>query len=204
MKRLDEELAAAVRALHAGAAVVYPTETVYGLGVDARSALAVEHLLDLKGREAAKGMSVLVADLRAAGGLLAGAPPGAAQALAAAFWPGALTIVLPAARHVSAALLGPSGGIGLRCTSDPVAVLLLAAFGAPITSTSANPSGRAAATTIEEARAYFAERVAAYVDGGPRAAVGVSTVVEFYEDRAYLRRAGIIGLDALRAVTEIE
>lgn len=198
------DVAFAVRALRAGGVVVYPTETVYGLGVDACSARAVDSLLALKGRDAAKGISVLVADLSKARALLATEPPDEACALAAAFWPGALTIVLPAAPDVVAALRGPGGGVGLRCSSDPIARELLAEFGAPITSTSANPSGSSPAVSVEQAQSYFGARVAAYVDGGTRCDTSVSTVVEFSQGRAYLRRAGIIDIDALRAVTEIE
>jgi tRNA threonylcarbamoyl adenosine modification protein (Sua5/YciO/YrdC/YwlC family) len=194
----------AVAALRAGKAVVYPTETVYGLGVDARSDRAIRLLLELKGREAAKGVSVLVASLAAARSLLADEPPAAANALAAAFWPGAVTLVLAAGPHVPKPLLGARGGVGLRCSSDPVARALLASFAAPITSTSANPSGSTPARTVAEARAYFRDRVAAYVDDGPRTSVAVSTVVEFFEGRAYLKRAGLVGIDALRAVTDIE
>ena len=198
------ELSAAVRALHAGDVVVYPTETVYGLGADARSARAIEALLTLKGRGATKGISVLVADLDSARALLATEPPAEARALAAAFWPGALTIVLPAAAGVVPALCGPGGGVGLRCSSDPVARELLATFGDPITSTSANPSGAAPAVSVDQAKSYFGGRVAVYVDGGTRDGTSISTVVEFSQGRAYLKRAGIIDIDALRAVTEID
>jgi tRNA threonylcarbamoyl adenosine modification protein (Sua5/YciO/YrdC/YwlC family) len=197
------ELDRAVEAIRTGGIVVYPTETVYGLGVDAGSPSALAHLLALKGRDARKGMSVLVSELAAARSLLAGEPGAAAHALARAFWPGPLTLVLPAAPAVDRTLVGPGGGVGLRCSTDPVARALLERSGVPLTSTSANPSGREPAHTIEEAREYFGAHVDAYVDGGARRDARVSTVVEFFEGRAYLRRAGAIALDALSAVTDV-
>jgi L-threonylcarbamoyladenylate synthase len=111
---------------------------------------------------------------------------------------------LAAARSLPPLLRGPSGGVALRCTPDPLARALLERFGRPLTATSANPAGAPPATSVEQARAYFGGRVAAYVDGGARASAGASTVVEFSGARAYLRRTGTIELDALRAVTEIE
>jgi len=197
----DLERAAAV--LSAGGVVVYPTETVYGLGADAGSTTALARLLELKGRDAAKGIAVLVATIDEAAALVAAEIPQGARTLATAFWPGPLTIVVPASPAVAPAIVGVSGGVGLRCTSDPVAGALLARFGRPLTSTSANPSGRRAAVTVGEARAYFGARVDAYVDGGSRADRAPSSVVEFLGERAYLRRAGAIDLAALRSVVDV-
>ena len=103
------EIAAAVRVLAAGAVVAYPTETVYGLAVDARDAAAVEHLVALKGRDEGRGISLLVESLAMGRPLLAGPPPAGACALAERFWPGPLTIVLAASASVADALRGPSG-----------------------------------------------------------------------------------------------
>jgi L-threonylcarbamoyladenylate synthase len=195
------DTSSAVRALRAGGLVVYPTETVYGLGVDASSSSALGRLVELKGRDAAKGISVLVVDLETAAGLLRNRTvPDDALALAEACWPGPLTIVLPAAESLPRALVGPSGGIGLRCSADPVAAKLLREFAGPITSTSANPSGLPPATGVDAARAYFGERVACYVDAGPRRATAASTVVEFFERRVILRRVGGVPVQKLAAL----
>jgi hypothetical protein len=94
--RTDAELDRAVDAIRSGGIVVYPTETVYGLGADARSRHALERLFALKGRDAGIGVSVLVGDLAAARDLIGDEPPAEAHALARAFWPGPLTLVLPA------------------------------------------------------------------------------------------------------------
>ena len=111
-------LDAAVTALLAGDLVAYPTETVYGLGAHALSASALERLLHLKGRSGDKGMSVLVSDMVACRDLVAGEIPEPARRAAERFWPGPLTIVLPAAGCVPERLCGATGGVGLRCSSD--------------------------------------------------------------------------------------
>lgn len=201
MSRASADLAAAVAALRAGGLVVYPTETVYGLGAAALVPEALSALLRLKGRDAAKGMSVLVEDFAAAGPLIdAAATPQAASALARALWPGPLTIVVPAAAGAPGALRGPAGGIGLRCSADPLARALVREFGGPVTATSANPSGAPAATDVATARGYFGENVAVYLDGGRREPQSVSTVVEFFERRVILRRAGDVPADAVAAL----
>ena len=201
---MDAAIANAVRALEAGLVVVYPTETVYGLGTRADSSEAIDRLFRLKGRPEGKGVSLLVDDLAGAGSLIDGPAPAPAIALAEAFWPGPLTIVLPAAAGVDRRLLGEGGGIGLRCSSDPLARALCAACSAPITSTSANPSGTPPATEIETARGYFGDEPGAYVDGGARSGGAVSTVVEFSRGRAILRRAGAVDWSALDSITPVD
>lgn len=183
---------------------MYPTETVYGLGAAALDPAALERLLALKGRPEGRGLSVLVLDLASASELLAAPAPAEARALAAAFWPGPLTLVLPAAGTVPAALIGETGGIGLRCTTDPVAGALAKAFAAPITATSANPTGGAPAVDTTSARAYFGERVACYLDGGVRAGAEVSSVVEFSKGHAILRRVGAIATTRLASVIPLQ
>lgn len=196
----DPCLPQAVAALRAQRVVVYPTETVYGMGVDAMSPAALAELVSLKGRDAEKGLSVLVADLESAGSLLAAAPPAGARALARVLWPGPLTLVLPAASSLPEALVGATGGVGLRCTTDPLASALVREFAGPITATSANPSGLPPATDVAMARGYFGEEVACYLDGGERAGTAVSTVVEFLEGHAILRRAGAIEARRLASI----
>jgi L-threonylcarbamoyladenylate synthase len=198
-----DQLEDAVAALRAERLVVYPTETVYGLGVDALSASGLAALLTLKGRGAEKGFSVLVPDLDCARPLLASEPSAEAQALARALWPGPLTLVLPAARSLPGTLVGGTGGVGLRCSSDPLAAALARGFGRPITATSANPSGQPPAADVASARRYFGDRVACYLDGGARAGGAVSTVVEFLKGRAILRRAGAVEARQLASIVSL-
>ncbi|MBI5503969.1 MAG: threonylcarbamoyl-AMP synthase [Deltaproteobacteria bacterium] len=192
-----------VAVLRRGGVVAYPTETVYGLGVDAANRAALARLFALKGRRSGSGMSVLVRDLAMASRLLAAEPPAGAIALARAFWPGPLTMVLGAAADLAPQLCGAGGGVGLRCSSDAWACALVEGFAAAITSTSANPSGAEPARSAAQARAYFPRGVDAFVDGGPRRGSEVSSVVEFLHGRAYLRRVGAIDAAALAAVTDL-
>jgi L-threonylcarbamoyladenylate synthase len=199
-------VAAAVRVLAGGGIVAYPTETVYGLAVDARSREALGRLVALKGRDEGRGISLLVASLEMARPLLASAPPVDACALAERFWPGPLTIVLPASASVADELRGPSGGVALRCSSDPWAAALVGAFGSPVTSTSANPSGSAPARSAAEVRAYFAVAASAQLhvlDGGERRGSDVSTVVEFLKDRATLRRRGALSAASIASIVAL-
>lgn len=205
----DADIDAAAVLLAAGGIVAYPTETVYGLAVDATNPAAIAALVALKGREAGRGISVLVGSLAMATPLLAEPPCEDARRLAGRFWPGPLTIVLPASDRVEAALLGPSGGVGLRCSRDPWAAALVTRFAAPLTSTSANPTGEEAARSAAEVRAVFrAAHEAAgpglvVLDGGPRLANEVSTVVEFSKGRASVRRRGAIRTEAIAAIVPL-
>ena len=194
---LEAAVLRAADAIRAGGLVVYPTETIYALGADAGNAEAVQRLLAAKGRDDGRGMSVLVADLEQARVLLATDPvdtdPGTeAVELARRWWPGPLTLVLPAAAGLPRGLVGETGGVGLRCSSDPVAAALLKAAGVALTATSANPSSLEPARSVQTAREYFGDSVACYVDDGPRVAESASTVVEFLDGRAYLRRSGSV------------
>jgi L-threonylcarbamoyladenylate synthase len=181
----DAEIDAAVILLAAGGVVAYPTETVYGLAVDASSADAIASLVALKGRDAGRGISLLVSNLEMAAPLVAGPIPDAARLLVERFWPGPLTIVVPASAGACRALVGPSGGVGLRCSTDPWASELVRHYGAPLTSTSANRSGMEAARSADEVREAFRDVIEAdapgifVLDGGARRSSQASTVIEF-------------------------
>src|SRR6185436_16922211 len=155
----------AVRALRHGGVVVYPTETLYGLGVDATDEEALKRLVTLKGREEGKPISVLISDTAMLERVAASVSPAAVR-LMSRFWPGALTLVLPAAPGLSPLLTGGSGTIGVRHSSHPLATALVAELARPLTSPSANPAGAAPPCTVAEARVYFEDDVDEYLDGG--------------------------------------
>ena len=184
--RVDE----AARCLVAGGLVAYPTETVYGLGADATQSEAVERLLAEKGRRAGRGLSVLVAD--AAALETWGAPlPAAARALARRFWPGPLTLVVPAEATRMGAV-ATARGVGFRCSSHPTAAALARAAAVPVVSTSCNRSGSPACVTADEVARTFGVELA--IAGGEKAGgLPPSTVVALDRDgRAELLRAGVI------------
>jgi L-threonylcarbamoyladenylate synthase len=191
-------IAEAARLLKEGQVVAYPTETVYGLGADVRSAPALERLHALKGRPRERSVSVLVADLAALEELVPGLPSGA-RALARRFWPGPLTLVLEQARALLP-LVASERGVGFRCSSDPTAGALARAAG-PIASTSANKTGKPPAQSAAEVQASFG--TALPVAGGAAAGgLAPSTVVALRADGSLaLLREGPLALAELRSVT---
>jgi L-threonylcarbamoyladenylate synthase len=188
---------AAARLLAGGGVVVYPTETLYALGVDACNPRALQRLIALKAREPGKPIAVLVSDqsmLRE----IADEVSGGADALMRRFWPGPLTIVLRARPTVSEVLTAGSGGIGVRVSSHPLAAELVRRLGRPVTAPSANPAGRRPPACVEDARAYFGARVDDYLAGGRLPGEPPSTVVDMRDDLRIIR-AGAVSADALRA-----
>lgn len=151
------------RALLDALVVAYPTETSYGLAVDAASLEAVEALRRLKGRDARQGISLIVADLAMAQRVAVFCP--VAEGLASMHWPGPLTLVLPLGDRRYAAV-SDAGTVAVRVSADPVALALCRALGRPITATSANPQGGRPATLAGEADL---PGVALVLDDGPRA-----------------------------------
>ena len=180
--------------------MVFPTETVYGLGADACSAAAVEALVEVRGRDEGKPILVLVSDLGMATRVVREVPP-AAHRLAARFWPGPLTLVLPARAGLPAALTAGTGTIGVRVPGHAVARALVAGLDGPLTAPSANPPGATPPRSLTAARAYFGTRVATYVDGGELPG-GASTVAAIDGDQVRVLRAGPVDEAALRAALE--
>jgi L-threonylcarbamoyladenylate synthase len=185
------DIEAALAALRKGEAVVFPTETFYGVGVDAMNPQALERLLELKGRDPDKPIALIAADLEMVARLVSAIPPHA-MSLARAFWPGPLTLVMPARPEISSALINREGGVGIRVSPHPVALELTRRLGSPLTATSANRAGEPPARTIAEARAALGAGISAYLDGGMLAGSLPSTVVEIEGDRIKVLRAGAI------------
>jgi L-threonylcarbamoyladenylate synthase len=194
-----ETFVAAIAALQRGDVIVFPTETLYGLGADALNVTAVERVFHLKGRPAANPISVLVADRAMLGGIVDELSP-LAEKLITQFWPGPLTLVLPAKKGISKHLINTSGGVGVRISSEPIATHLVRELGKPITATSANPSGKNPARSIEEARRYFSGQIAVYIDGGELHSNVGSTVAEISGDRIKVIREGEISKAGLQRV----
>jgi L-threonylcarbamoyladenylate synthase len=194
------QTADAVAALAAGRLVVFPTESVYGLGADARSPAAVERLVAVRGRDPGKPVLVLVEGLAMADDVVREVPD-AARRLAARFWPGPLTLVLPARDGLPAALTAGTGTIGIRVPGHPVAAALVAGLGGPVTAPSANPPGAEPPRDVAAARAFFGDAVAAYLDGGTLPG-GVSTVAAVDGEQVRVLRAGPVSEAALRAALD--
>jgi L-threonylcarbamoyladenylate synthase len=196
-------IARAADLLAAGDLVAFPTETVYGLGADARNVDAVRRIFAAKGRPADHPVIVHIADASHIERWARDVPP-AARALANAFWPGPLTLILPRAADVDDSITGGQDSVGLRVPSHPVARALLGEFaargGEGLAAPSANRFGHVSPTTAAHVDADLGDEVALIVDGGP-SDVGIeSTIVAFVHDRAIVLRPGGIAVDALTKV----
>jgi L-threonylcarbamoyladenylate synthase len=198
-----EGIPAAVAALKRGEVIAFPTETLYGLGADALNPAAVEKAFQLKGRDATNPIPVLIADRAMLLNMVSEVPP-LAEKLIARFWPGPLTIVLPARRDLPRPLVNAAGGIGVRVSSQPIAAELVRAFGHPLTATSANPSGKPPARTTQEAREYFSGQIDIFIDGGKLTSQTGSTVVEISGDLLKIIREGDIGRSQIENVLGAE
>ena len=195
----EEGIADAVGLLRAGELVAFPTETVYGLGADARSGSAIAKIYAAKGRPSGNPVIVHVADVGAARACV-GAWPGVAEALAARFWPGALTMVLPRGGAISAAVSAGRETVAVRCPDHPVARELLRAFDGPVAAPSANRSGFTSPTTAGHVLAELDGRMPLILDGGA-CEVGVeSTVIDLSSGVPTVLRPGSITLEMLREV----
>lgn len=192
-----EGLAAALQAVHSGQPVVLPTDTVYGIGVDAFSTTAVAVLLAAKGRSRAMPPPVLIAR-HAVMDALATEIPDAARQLAETFWPGGLTLILQAQPSLAWDLGQTRGTVALRMPADEVALELLGTVG-PMAVSSANRTGQPAATTAAAAREMLAESVGVYLDAGARDTAAPSTIVDCTVEPPQTVRAGSIPLHELQA-----
>ena len=188
---------AAAHVLARGGLVAFPTETVYGLGADATNAAAVAKLYAAKGRPAFNPLIAHVADATAARALALFDP--AADALAAAFWPGPLTLVLPKDPACPVADLATAGldTIAVRVPAHPVAHALIAAFGKPVVAPSGNQSGHVSPTTADHVMADLSGRIDLVLDGGPTSVGLESTIVACVGEGARLLRPGGVPREAI-------
>ena len=178
-------------ALLDGALAACPTETFYALGAAAFSRKAVDRIYRLKGRDASKPLSVLASDLEMVAAIAAGSGP-RFIALAGEFWPGPLTVVLPAAPGLPEFLLGPGRTIAVRIPPVPWLRALVREMSEPLTATSANLSGQGELADPAEVAALFDGKIELVVDGGPTPGGRPSTIVDLAGDRPRVLREGCI------------
>jgi L-threonylcarbamoyladenylate synthase len=186
-----DAVAAAVRVLGSGGLVAFPTETVYGLGADATDGEAVARLYAAKGRPRFNPLISHVADLDAARAIARFDAD--AQALAAAFWPGPLTLVLPKTERCPVSELATAGldTIAVRVPDHPVAQDILRGFGKPVVAPSANVSGHVSPTIAPHVLADLDGRIDLILDGGPTSVGVESTVVSCLGEATLLRPGGV-------------
>ncbi len=195
-----EGLAQAARILRAGGLVAFPTETVYGLGGDATRDHAVARIFDAKGRPRFNPLILHVADLDMAQRFARF--DARALDLAARFWPGPLTLVVPLREGsgLSPLVTADLPSVAIRLPAHPVALALLRAFGGPLAAPSANPSGRVSPTRAAHVAAGLSGRIAAIVDGGPCAVGLESTILDLTDAHPLLLRPGGLPSEDLEAV----
>lgn len=196
----DSALAEAAAILNAGGLVAFPTETVYGLGADARNDRAVARIFEAKGRPQFNPLIVHVADMAEAETLVEFTP--LATKLAEAFWPGALTFVLPRRPTSGLSLLVSAGldTVAVRAPSNSLARELLAAAHCPVAAPSANRSGSVSPTMAAHVAESLGDKVDLILDGGATPLGIESTVIGFDGDQAVLLRPGALSREDIEAV----
>ncbi len=194
----DAGIAEAARLLAAGELVAFPTETVYGLGGNARDDQAVARIYQAKGRPSFNPLIVHLPHLGAVERIAEVGPK--ARMLAQAFWPGPLTLVLPLRDGAGISPLVSAGlsTVAVRVPAHPLALRLLQAFGGPLAAPSANPSGRVSPTRAEHVLDGLAGRIAAVLDGGS-CAVGLESTIVLADPEPVLLRPGGLPVEALES-----
>jgi L-threonylcarbamoyladenylate synthase len=187
-------LARAAAILRAGGVVAYPTDTLYGLAANPASAAAMAQLYRIKGRPVDLAIPLIasgIGQIESAGGVLGDA----SRRLAARFWPGPLTLVMPAWPGLDARVHAGLGSVAVRVPAHPVARLFAEACGSPITSTSANRSGQPAPMDPAAVRLAFEGELDALIDAGPSPGGAPSTIVDAGGIAPRLIRAGAVPWD---------
>jgi L-threonylcarbamoyladenylate synthase len=202
--RPDENVIAEAAALiRRGRLVAFPTETVYGLGANALDATAVQGIFIAKGRPETNPLIVHVADTEEARRYVA-AWPERAQRLAAAFWPGPLTLVLPKQAHIPAIVTAGLESVAIRVPAHPVALALLRAARVPIAAPSANRFTELSPTTAAHVVKGLGAHVDLILDGGPTAVGIESTVLDLSGSRPLVLRPGLLSSEELAAILNEE
>ncbi len=190
----------AVAVLRAGGLVVYPTDTLYGLGARADDVAAVRRIFDLKARPVDQALPLLIGDLAQIEWVTDVVTP-LAREFMARFWPGALTLILPRGDNVPGAVTGGGDTVAVRLPGHAVSRALAQRAGVPLVGTSANLSGQPAALTAPEARSQLGARVDIFIDGG-RAPGGIeSTVLDLTVSPPRVVRPGAVTVASLREVS---
>jgi L-threonylcarbamoyladenylate synthase len=184
-------IAQAVKILKEGGVIAYPTETFYGLGVDATNEKAIERLFAVKGRDFKNPIPIVVDQVRGLDRIVTEIPD-LGRELIERFWPGPLTLIFGAAPALPAQLTAGTGKIGIRISSHPVARLLAQQLGGPLTSTSANRSGQKECVTAQEVLERIGDDLDGIIDGGKTPGGTGSTILDITQTPPVILRAGVI------------
>lgn len=203
MSASEEELAHAAQTIRNGGLVAFPTETVYGLGADATNAEAVARIFRAKGRPLSSPLIVHVSGVEMARGIVRSWTRTAEQ-LAARFWPGPLTLILPKRASIPEIVTSGLASVGVRMPAHPIALELIRRAGVPIAAPSANRFGGISPTTAQHVAKALGSDVDVILDGGP-AQVGIeSTVVLPLDMDPVVLRPGMVSIPELEAATDVD
>jgi len=191
----ESDFALILSILRRGGVIGFPADTAYGLGADPFNETALERIFKIKGRTETKPILLLVASITMAETV--SEPDPVFYEVAQQFWPGPLTIVLPAKAFVSARVTGGTKTVGLRWPLSPWATKLIERFGSAITATSANRSGLPTAVTAEEVEVQLGNSIDALIDGGTLPSRSGSTMLDLTGDLPVLLREGPISFERL-------
>jgi len=188
----------AAKWIRAGCVVAIPTDTLYGLAADPFNQAAVARVFAVKGRRAERALPLIAADAGQIASRLGRLSELGAR-LADRFWPGPLTLLIPAGRPLAREVSGGTGTVGVRVPADPIARAVCAACGHPVTATSANVSGDPAAATADEVERALGDRLEFLLDAGPTRGGAPSTIVDITGAEPRLVRGGAISWDDIQA-----
>ena len=195
-ERFKDDISKAARLIEKGGLVAVPTETVYGLACNGLDFETVSRIYEVKGRPAAKPLSLMIADVRDMDRLCHDIPE-QARTLAREFWPGPLTIVLPANEIIPEIVLAGGKTVGLRCPNHPLTLSLLRETGIPLAAPSANPSGEPSPRNAEQVLAYFDGKIDAVIDGGACEIGVASTLIDMSVSPYRILRQGALSQETI-------
>ncbi len=195
----DQDIDRAAKLLKCGGLIIYPTDTVYGLGVDAENPQALDRLFSIKQRDRYKPVSLIASDVGMVKKLTAELPE-YGEKLMDSFWPGPLTIVLKTLPGNPGSTGGDRGTIGIRIPANELCIRLVRAFGRPITSTSANLSGGADCSAVDQIHRSLRSAADLIIDAGRTEGAVPSTVISIAEDRPRIIREGAVPKGALETI----
>jgi L-threonylcarbamoyladenylate synthase len=198
-----EAFAHAVRLLRAGKVIAFPTDTVYGVGASGFNERAIEQLYVVKARERGKAIPYLLADAKDLQSV-AREIPNAARLLAAKFWPGALTLVVPASARVPKILIAGGDSVAVRVPNHSTTRALIDSLRVPLAATSANISGGRDPSNAQEALAQLDGRIPMILDGGATRANIPSTVIDVTVTPPKVLRVGAISVEEIQKVLGVK
>lgn len=198
---ISNDISLAASVLTAGGLVAMPTETVYGLAANIYNEEAVDRIFSLKNRPHFNPLIVHIGRQADLNDLVDNIPP-LANKLAAHFWPGPLTLLLPKKDTIPAKITAGKPMVAIRMPNHPMALDLLRSLPFPLAAPSANPFGRISPTKAEHVEAYFGNQIPVILDGGPCQAGIESTIIGVEDNRITIFRKGTITEDALRAFSD--